>query len=134
MPELLCTRSVRCPVCSYMRRDRSELYRPEEVQGKMIADVTPRNQRKFDELADIGIPPGTRVMVFDSRLYKDDKKTLLSATKQSATVLCHYGLGITHYSNDMHLGPYESLIDVQFDHDGRESKGHFTWGIELIHA
>jgi hypothetical protein len=110
------------------------MYRPEKVKGKTLKDVTPMRQRKFDELADIGLPLGTRVIVFDSRLYKDDVTTPSAQTRQPATVLRHYGEPLQHYSKDLHLGPYESLIDVQFDHDGRISKGHFTWGIELIHA
>jgi hypothetical protein len=88
---------------------------------------------KFDPVAYKGIAPGTRVMVFDHLLYKDDRATPLSVTVKPATVLCHYGEPERRYGEDLTLGPYESLVDVLFDHrPERPSKGHFTWGIELI--
>ena len=87
---------------------------------------------KYDPLARKGIAPGTRVLIFDSTLYKDDKETPLSVTVKPATVLCHYGAPAEHY-RDSTLGPYGSLVDVQFDHrPERPSRGHFTWGVELI--
>lgn len=63
--------------------------------------------------------PGTRVIVFDYTLYKDDVSTPLSVTRKTATVTRWYGKK-TRY------GEYSSLIDVIFDHDGRESKSHFA--------
>jgi hypothetical protein len=27
---------------------------------------------------------------------------------------------------------YPDLVDVRFDHDGRESHGHFTRGVEML--
>lgn len=88
---------------------------------------------KFDPLAYKGIFPGTRVLVFDPLLYMDDKETPLSVTVKPATVLCHYGQIAHRYSEDLTLGPYESMIDVLFDHrPERPSRGHFTWGVELI--
>lgn len=97
-------------------------------------DVEKRKARtEFDPLADKGILPGTRVWCFDSLLYKDDKKTPLTVTMKPATVVMHYGQLAERYSEDLTLGPYDSMVVVVFDHrPERESKGHFTWGIELI--
>lgn len=63
--------------------------------------------------------PGTRLMVFNHRVYKNDKDTPLSVTVQPATVLRWYGK-INKY------GIYPSLVDVKFDSDERESKAHFA--------
>lgn len=87
----------------------------------------------YDKKALQGIVPGTRVKVFDHTLFVDDKKTPKSVTMKPATVLCHYGLMVVEYSEDLALGPYPSMVDVLFDHRPvRESKGHFTYGIELL--
>jgi hypothetical protein len=77
--------------------------------------------------------PGTRVMVFDSMLFRDDITTPLSMTVQPATVLRWYGRRACKVLGSY---PYESLIDVRFDHDGRESKGHFAESlyVEVIGA
>mgnify|MGYP001583865679 CR=1 FL=1 len=77
--------------------------------------------------------PGDRVLVFDHRLFKDDVSTPLSMTMQPATVLRRYGEKKPSYEG---LGPwlYPDLIDVVFDHDGRESHAHFTSGAELLSA
>lgn len=64
--------------------------------------------------------PGTRVKVFDSRLCKDDVSTPIEVTIKSATVVSWYG------KKSQRFGIYPSLIDVQFDHDLRVSKGHFA--------
>lgn len=80
----------------------------------------------IDPLAYTGIKPGTRVMVFDSLLYKDDIKTPLSVTMKPATVIRHYGLQKHVVCQDLTLGPYSSMVDVLFDHrPERESGGHF---------
>ena len=81
--------------------------------------------------------PGDRVLVFDHRLFKDDKETPLTETKQRATVIRHYGTDVYlkatfHDSLALSTGRYESLVDVIFDYDGRESKGHFGYGIERL--
>lgn len=97
-------------------------------------DYVPLDE-KFDPLSVKGIAPGTRVMVFDSTLYKDDKKTPLSYTVRPAVVIRHYGLQAQDYgsTNDLVLGPYQSLVDVIFDHrPERVSKGHFTYSISVI--
>jgi hypothetical protein len=61
--------------------------------------------------------PGTRVKVFDHRLYKDDKTTPLSITMQPATVLKRY-----KYPGY----PHEDVVDVEFDYRlGEVSKAHF---------
>lgn len=74
-----------------------------------------------------GIPPGTRVMAFDWRLYKNDRDTPLSTTVRPATVICHYGRMATSYGNELVLGPYPNCIDVEFDHNpGVVSVGHFV--------
>ena len=69
---------------------------------------------------------GDRVLVFDPQFYKDDRTTPPAGTFQPATVKCHY----KHKSR--YDGKYESLIDVVFDHDGRLSRGHFTWGVKRL--
>lgn len=80
------------------------------------------------------IEPGTRVLAFDYRLYKDDHKTPLNITMKTATVVCRYGSIAQHYPTaDMTLGPYPDLVDVRFDHRPDQiSRGHFTTGVEVI--
>jgi len=88
---------------------------------------------KYDPLASKGVPPGTRVIVFDNLLYRDDVSTPLSVTMKPATVVRHYGKVEEKYSCDLSLGPYTSMVDVVFDHrPERESRGHFTYGIQLL--
>jgi hypothetical protein len=71
------------------------------------------------------ILPGSRVLVFDSCLFKDDVKTPLSYTVRPATVVCRYGCYgqsrlTRHYK-------YPDLVDVVFDHRPLTvSTGHFT--------
>ncbi len=70
--------------------------------------------------------PNDRVLVFDSRLYKDDVSTPLSMTMKPATIVNRYGSLKKDYVSGS-LGPYPDLIDVVFDHRPEEvSKGHFT--------
>jgi hypothetical protein len=72
------------------------------------------------------IMPGDRVMVFDYRLFKDDKLTPLSHTVRPATVVCRYGI-------KEHGRTYEDLCDVLFDHRNEHvSHGHFTYGVKRI--
>ncbi len=77
---------------------------------------------------DLRILPNSRVLVFDSRLFKNDKDTPLSMTMKKATVLCRYGCRSTYNREWI----YPDLVDVIFDHDKHISKGHFTYGVELI--
>lgn len=80
------------------------------------------------------ILPGTRVKVFDPRLYIDDVKTPASHTFRTATVTRRYGF-ISEYIEREHgreAAKYPDCCDVIFDHDGRESKGYFTYGIKAI--
>lgn len=65
--------------------------------------------------------PGDVVFVFDTRLYRNDKKTPPSHTIRRAVVLRRYGKRSEHFG-----WTDGDLIDVRFDHDGRESRGHFT--------
>ncbi len=83
--------------------------------------------------------PGARRMVFDSRLFVDDKKTPISTTMKPATVVCRYGKVASYYGGniydgyDIQLGPYEDLVDVVFDHRPEKvSHGHFTSGTKPI--
>jgi hypothetical protein len=69
--------------------------------------------------------PGTRVLVFDPRLYVNDKETPLTHTMRPATVLRWYG------QRSPHGGVDGNLIDVHFDHRG-ESRGHFGDHIQRI--
>lgn len=65
--------------------------------------------------------PGTRVRVFDPRLYVDDVKTPISHTMRPATVVRWYGY------TSKNFGRYPELIDVRFDHrPDTISRGHFT--------
>jgi hypothetical protein len=67
--------------------------------------------------------PGTRVKVFDHRLFVDDKSTPLSVTMKPATVVCWYGY-------ESRFGRYSDLIDVVFDHRPDEvSHRHFSDGV-----
>ena len=86
--------------------------------------------------------PGTRLKVFDHRLFLNDRDTPLSQTMQPCTVLRWYGKCDIPAFEDRHRTPeswgglsveevrriwrYESLVDVRFDRDGRESRGHFA--------
>lgn len=65
------------------------------------------------------IMPDDRVIVFDNRLYVNDIVTPLSVTLQPATVIRRYG-----YKGP--FGTYPDVVDVRFDHDGRESRACFT--------
>lgn len=67
--------------------------------------------------------PGTRVKVFDHRLFKDDRSTPLSVTMRPATVVRWYGTPA--YASS--FGPYENLIDIIFDGDEpAESRAHIV--------
>jgi hypothetical protein len=63
---------------------------------------------------------GDKVMVFDHRLFRNDKSTPSEMTHKPAEVL-------KIYKTYKH---YEDVVDVRFDYDGSISKGHFVWGIE----
>ena len=66
---------------------------------------------------------GSRIKVFDYRLFENDKETPLSITMQSATVLRCY----------RRKGDGEEVVDVEFDYrPGEISEGHFVWAVELI--
>lgn len=65
---------------------------------------------------------GDKVMVFDSRLFRDDKSTPSEMTHKLATVLKIYK---TYKYN-------EDIVDVRFYYDDSISKGHFVWGIEKV--
>lgn len=72
--------------------------------------------------------PGDRVMVFDSLLFVDDRKTPLTHTVRPATIVCRYG-------RKSNIGPwvYEDLVDVVFDHrPDKISKGHFTDCVRVL--
>lgn len=71
--------------------------------------------------------PGTRVKVFNTRVYRDDVTTPLSMTMQPATVIAWYGRRSWHEE-----WIYPSMIDVQFDSDPRVSHGHFTEFVEVL--
>lgn len=72
------------------------------------------------------IMPGSRVKVFDHRLFIDDVRTPLGYTMRKATVISRYGCEGT-------FGRYPDLIDVRFDYRPDEiSHGHFTEMVEMI--
>lgn len=75
------------------------------------------------------IMPGDRVMVFDRRLFKNDRATPLSVTVKPATVVRRYGKRSPFNQEWV----YPDLVDVLFDHrPGEESCGHFTNGVEVL--
>ena|ERR1035437_205080 len=78
--------------------------------------------------------PGDRVLVYDASLFKDDVSTPCLELERPATVVCWYGEVEKHYPiNDFTLGPYESLVDVVFDHrPNKISRGHFGDGVEKL--
>jgi hypothetical protein len=82
--------------------------------------------------------PGTKVLVFDRRLYVDDIVTPLSLTMKEATVLRWYGTrpsrssASSTYPGKLPGPPYDSLIDVVFAYDSWESRGHFTYYTKII--
>lgn len=87
--------------------------------------------------------PGDRVLAADYRLYKNDKLTPWHTIKKLATVTRRYGSYYVSWANvcyddygrrwgepDRWL--YPDLVDLQFDHMDRESKGHFTNGVSVV--
>ena len=73
------------------------------------------------------IMPGTKVKVFDSRIFKNDIDTPLSMTMRQATVIKRYG-----YKNPKGW-IYPDLVDVIFDGDTeRISHGHFTERVQTL--
>ena len=68
----------------------------------------------------IDLKIGDKVMVFNHRIYIDDKITPKEMTFKSANVL-------KIYKTDKYD---EDVVDVRFDYDGRISRAHFVWGIE----
>ena len=73
------------------------------------------------------IMPGTRLLVFDYRLFKDDVTTPSSDTWKPATVVCRYG-----FKSKWH-GNYPDVVDVIFDHQPEQvSKSHFTKGCQVL--
>lgn len=77
------------------------------------------------------ILPGSRVRVFDYRLFKDDKSTPLSYTMREATVVARYSKKCYYPVSEMTY-IYPDLLDVVFDHDDCMSKGHFTYAVEVL--
>jgi len=75
--------------------------------------------------------PGTRVLAFDNRLFKNDITTPLSMTMREATVVKWYGQLEEQYI-DFTLGPYESLVDLIFDGETKICKSKFTDGLEVL--
>ncbi len=71
--------------------------------------------------------PGTRLMVFDNTLFRNDIDTPLSVTMKPATVTCWYGY------RDKQFGLYPNMVDVLFDHRSeRVSRGHFIWATKSL--
>jgi hypothetical protein len=99
----------------------------ENMRQYFEADGSPRILESRTAVAHCAVAggfgfPGDRCMVFDHRLFVDDNKTPLTKTMQPATVVRRYG----KRSGYQPAWKYPDLVDVIFDHDGRESRGHFT--------
>ena len=70
------------------------------------------------------IKKGSRIKLFDFRLFIDDKTTPPSMTFKPATVIKRHPNA--HHEED-------TLVDVKFDHRPDEiSKCHFIWGIQPL--
>lgn len=67
-------------------------------------------------------------MAFDFLLFKDDNRTPLSYTVRPAVVLRRYGFR-SEYNR---AWVYPDVVDLRFDHDGRESHGHFIEGVKEL--
>lgn len=89
------------------------------------------------------IMPGDRVLAYDYFSFKNDKDTPWHILMLPATVTRRYGLiyitwqdvcyddyGRQYGEPDRWL--YPDLVDLQFDHMDRESKGHFTNGVSVV--
>jgi hypothetical protein len=75
------------------------------------------------------LAPGDRCVVFDSRLFVDDKTTPLSVTLRPATVLRRYSAQRIDFDRGGYLNEWVDLVDVAFDHSSVVSRGHFTTGV-----
>ena len=74
--------------------------------------------------------PGSRVMVWDHRLWKRDDLT--PDCYRIGTVVCRYGLKELAKPNWPER-IYDDLVDVEFDYrPGEISTGHFTYGIKHV--
>lgn len=72
--------------------------------------------------------PGTRAIVYDASLHKNDKATPPRTLLKPCTVVQWYG-----YESRFGHGKYPSLIDVRFDHrPDIVSKAHFTDMVEVV--
>lgn len=76
--------------------------------------------------------PGVRVLVFDSRLFKNDVDTPLSITLKPATIVSRYGK--YDYCSAYEGGRirYDDLLDVVFDHRPNIVRCVYTYGVRLI--
>lgn len=79
------------------------------------------------------IVPGSRVMAYYNRIYKNDVETPFKMLWRPATVIARYGKRVKYPCMEMPRF-YPDLVDLQFDCDERISHGHFTTGVEMIHA
>jgi len=86
-----------------------------------LAPMDPEKLREFTK----NIKPGDRVLVFDPRLFKDDRRTPLQFTYRPATVLNRYIRQPSYNPNGDNKG--RDVIDVKFDHRPHAvSTAHFV--------
>jgi hypothetical protein len=89
------------------------------------------------------ILPGSRVLVFDPRLFIDDIATPLNITMQPATVIQRYSKIVKDYSNveyddyghqigEIIYHKYDDIIDVIFDYDMHRSNCHFLTTVKEL--
>jgi hypothetical protein len=78
--------------------------------------------------------PGTRVMAFDSLLFKDDISTPLKYTTRAGIVVKWYGEVSEWMERECgrENALYPDLVDIKFDHREQISHGHFSDGVEII--
>jgi len=68
--------------------------------------------------------PGTRVKVFDPSLFKMKEGTVKKWYGQLKNIIIPV---------DLELGPYDEMIDVEFDYrPGKISHEHFTTFVEIL--
>lgn len=81
----------------------------------------------------VNLWPGTRVRVFDTSLYRDDKSTPPEITMRLATVVCWRGHKSDAIDQPGVFWTYDNLVDVRFDHrPDLVSRSHFAYWVEVI--
>jgi len=80
------------------------------------------------------ILPGTRVLAYDPWANGREGYYKGEGEWKEATVVMRYGFISEHMERlyGREAAKYPDCVDVKFDHDGRISKGHFTYGVKIL--